>query len=264
MKTLIYQVYVGNRNKLYDFCTESVKAYAKRIGADYHVQRQPILMIRPDPFMTNRRGKTGGWEKLGYLPIFEKENAFTYLKSYDSIAIIDSDVYIRQSLNDSIFDEIGNNDFAAVLERDLPITPAHKKKIQNYSRMQYQSIRNVDWKWKDGIAAFFNMGIMVINKSIRDKYLNGETPQQFLRRPQFKAFIDGVGPWQWSTDQTLLNVWVKESGMKAHQLDWKWNALYTAIPDVRLPEAKFIHFYLKDKLPTAGENIEQLRKIIND
>jgi len=263
MKTLIYQVYVGKRSKLYDFCTESVKAYAKRIGADYQVQRQPILMIKPDPFMTNRRGKTGGWERLGYLPIFEKENAFTFLKSYDSIAIIDSDIYIRNDMNESIFDQIGSNDFAGVLERDLPITKEHKNKIVNYSRMQYQSIRNVNWQWNDRGAAFYNMGMMVINKSIT-KYLNGETPQQFLRRPNFKPFIDGVGPWQWSTDQTLLNVWVKESGMKTKNLDWTWNALYTAIDDSRLSEAKFIHFYLKDKLPANGENVEQLRGIIND
>ena len=58
MKKLIYQVYTGKRKKLYDFCTASVKKYADRIGADYIVQRQPILMIKPDIFQTNRSNES--------------------------------------------------------------------------------------------------------------------------------------------------------------------------------------------------------------
>ena len=50
-------------------------------------------MITPDPFQTNRSKEATA--RLGYLPIYEKENAFTYLRSYDQVAIIDSDVYIR-------------------------------------------------------------------------------------------------------------------------------------------------------------------------
>ena len=45
-------------------------------------------------------------------------------------------------------------------------------------------------------------------------------------------------------------------------LDWKWNALYTAIPDSKIKEAHFVHFFLKDKLPNAGENVEQLMEIV--
>ena len=75
MKRLIYQVYVGKKSKLYDHCTASVKAYAKQIGADYECQRTPILMIKPDVFNTNRSKES--YEKYGgYLPIYEKENAF--------------------------------------------------------------------------------------------------------------------------------------------------------------------------------------------
>ena len=77
MKTLIYQVYTGKRKNLYDFCTASVKAYSKRINADYICQRHPILMIRPDPFNTNRSNES--YMKYGgFLPIYEKENAFAY------------------------------------------------------------------------------------------------------------------------------------------------------------------------------------------
>jgi len=260
MKTLIYQVYTGKRSKLYDICTQSVKEYAKRIGASYEVQRTPILMIRPDPFVTNRSKES--YEKYGgFLPIYEKENAFTYLKTYDKVAIIDADVWIRPECTESIFDDAGSAEFAGVLEREMPIPQWYVQKLANYTRMQYgmNSLRPL-FNWKNPAGAdFYNMGIMVLNKSI-EKYLRGETPKQFLSRPEFKPFIDGMGAWKWSTDQTLLNVWVKEEKMKVKNLHWKWNGLYTA--NSKIKECNFVHFFLKDKLPNKGENVEELMKIV--
>jgi hypothetical protein len=122
--------------------------------------------------------------------------------------------------------------------------------------MQYSTIRNVDWKWNERTGGeFFNMGVMVLNKKI-EKYLNGETPLQFLNRPRFKPFVDGVGAWKWSTDQTLLNTWVKEEKMKVKHLDHRWNGLYSA--NTKIKECYFVHFFLKDKLPNGGENVEEL------
>ena len=260
MKRLIYQVYLGKRSKLYDHCTASVKEYCKRHGIDYEIQRTPILMIKPDIFQTNRSKES--YEKHGgFLPIYEKENAFAYLKSYDQVAIIDADIYIRPDAP-NIFDEVGTEvDFAGVLERDMPVTPQYGRKIANYSRMQYgMSPINKLFDWKDpkGFGAdFYNMGMMVLNKSI-ETYLRGETPLQFLRRPEFKPFIDGMGAWKWSTDQTLLNVWVKEEKMKVKNLDFRWNGLYTGIEMDKIKQCHFVHFFLKDKLPNRGENVEEL------
>ena len=260
MKTLIYQVYTGKRKKLYDFCTASVKKYADRIGADYIVQRQPILMIKPDIFQTNRSNES--YMKYGgFLPIYEKENAFAYFRSYDKIALIDGDIFIRDSAP-NIFEQIDDtHDFAGVIEREMPLNDRYVAKITNYSRMQYGNIKNVDWKWNKKGAEFFNMGMMLMNKSM-GKYLNGETPAQFLRRPRFKPFIDGMGPWKWSTDQTLLNTWIKEERMRTKHLDWKWNGLYNAVPNNKLHEAHFIHFFHKTVLPMEGENIEELAKLV--
>ena len=94
MKKLIYQVYVGKKSRLYDCCTKSVKEYADKIGTDYVCQTTPILRIKPDIFTTNRSPES--YEKYGgYLPIYEKENAFGYFDRYDQISIIDADVYVR-------------------------------------------------------------------------------------------------------------------------------------------------------------------------
>ena len=257
MKRLIYQVYVGKKSKLYDHCIASVSEYCKRHGIDHIVQKTPILFIRPDPFMSNRSAECQS--RPLPLPIFEKENAFTYLKSYDQVAIIDSDIWIRPDAP-NIFDDFGTeHDFGGVVERDMPITPQYAGKIQNYSRMQYSSIRNVDWKWNDRGGEFMNMGVMLMNKSI-EKYLNGETPKQFLSRPRFKPFIDGVGNWKWSTDQTLLNTWIREEKMKIKNMDWKWNGLFTA--NTKIKECHFVHFFLKDKLPEQGENVEKLMEAV--
>jgi hypothetical protein len=257
MKRLIYQVYVGKKSKLYDHCTASVKAYCEKHNIDYVLQTTPILFIRPDPFLSNRSAECQS--RPLPLPIFEKENAFTYLKSYDQVAIIDSDIWIRPDAP-NIFDDFGTeHDFGGVVEREMPITPQYAGKIQNYSRMQYSSIRNVDWKWNDRGGEFMNMGVMLMNKSI-EKYLNGETPKQFLSRPRFKPFIDGVGNWKWSTDQTLLNTWIREEKMKIKNMDWKWNGLFTA--NTKIEQCHFVHFFLKDKLPEQGENVAKLMEAV--
>jgi hypothetical protein len=257
MKRLIYQVYVGNKSNLYDWCVQSVADYCDRHGIDHIVQRQPILRIKPDVFATNRSNES--YEKHGgFLPIYEKENAFDkFADGYQQIAIVDADIFIRPDAP-NIFDEFGvDHDFGAVVERDMPIRGEYALKIRNYSSMQYNNLSDVKWDWQDWGARFYNMGMMIMNKSFT-RYLKGQTAKQFIERPEFKDFVDGIGNWKWSTDQTLLNYWVKKTGMNIKDMDWKWNALYSAVKDDRIPEAYFVHFFLKDKLPEKGENVKQL------
>lgn len=258
MKKLIYQVYVGPRSKLYDYCTASVKNYAGKIGADYIIQTEPILRIRPNPFSCNRSYEAV--ERLGYLPIYEKENAFDYLNKYDQICIIDSDVWIRPTAA-NIFESLPpDSDFGAVIEREMPLTDTYVKKIINYSQMQYTPLASkINFKPNERGYEFMNMGVMLMNKSIQ-KYLNGQTAHQFITRPEFQGFVDGNGPWKWSTDQTLLNAWIRQSGMKYTGLHWKWNGLYTA--NTKIHDCYFIHFFLKDKLPNKGENVEELMRYV--
>ena len=261
MKRLIYQVYTGKKSQLYDFCIDSVMAYCEKNDIDHIVQKQPLMRIKPDVFTTNRSKES--YEKYGgFLPIYEKENAFDYWDLYDQIAIIDADIWIRPDAP-NIFDEIEpETDFAGVVERELPILPWYKNKIINYSQMQYSSLaQKIDFLPNTSGFEFFNMGLMVMNKSI-SKYLNGQSGKEFIERLEFKDFVDGKGPWKWSTDQTLLNYWVRKEKMNLQRLNWKWNALFTAISDENIKKANFVHFFLKDKLPNNGENVEELLKIV--
>jgi alpha-N-acetylglucosamine transferase len=261
-RRMIYQVYVGQSSALYDRCVASVASYCDRHHITHIVQREPVLRIRPD--MTRTLRSHEAVERLGYLPIFEKENAFAYLDQYDQIGIVDSDILIRSTAPD-IFDHLPvTYAFGAVAERDLPCTAKHASKITKYSRSAFGQLTDVDWSWNNLGAEFYNMGMMVINSSMFRPYLEGQTPAQFLGRPEFKDFIDGMGFFRWSTDQMLLNWWVKKTGMPRKNLDWRWNTLYKAVTDDSLPQAHFVHFFLKDLLPARGENVDQLMQIISE
>lgn len=255
MKNMIYQVKVGpNPPAFYDTCIASVKKYCKKYDIKYKLQTEPKLKIRP---LKSCRSEIAV-ERLGYLPIYEKENAFNYLDEYDAICIIDADIYIRDTAP-NIFDQLDDDTvFAGVLEKDMPLTPQYVNKIRNYSGGQYARLTDVNWNKSSKYGyEFYNMGLMLFSNKIK-KYLNGETPEQFLRRKEFERFINGEGGWKWSTDQTLLNYWVRKSGMKLKNLDWKWNVLFKGVRDEVLKDSHFIHFFLSANLPKKGEEIPDI------
>lgn len=247
---LIYQVAVGEVPAFYEDCIASVARYCRRHGIDHIVQREPLLRIRP---VKSHRSENA--LRLGYLPIYEKEAAFSYLDRYDRIAVLDADIYVRESAP-LLFDELREATFAGVLERDMPLTGDYLAKVRKHSEGQFRSLTDVDWQWNANGAAFYNMGVMLFGRGILP-YLNGETPAEFLRRPEFERFVNGEGHWRWSTDQTLLNWWVKKSQMPVRNLDWRWNALYGACRDVSA--AHFVHFFLSAKQPNIAKALAALR-----
>ena len=253
MKTLIYQVNVGTPPAFYQTCINSVAQYCKRYDIVHFIQLKPILKIKP---LRSERGTM----KLDYLPIFEKENAFEFLKAYDKVCIIDADIYIRDNVP-NIFDEIDmDTAFAGVRECDMPLTPKYQHKIQGFSTKQYEMFPEImkEHTTEYGVP-FYNMGLMLFTKKLQE-YLSRMTPEQFIRQEQFEGFVNGKGHWKWSTDQTLLNYWVKTSGMETKNLSWKWNALFKAVRDEELPESYFIHFFLSDNLPQQGATIPKIVK----
>lgn len=257
---LIFQVAVGdNLPPFYDICMNSVWDYCIEYDIHYTILREPRLKIRP---LNSRRSKEAV-EKLGYLPIYEKENAFEWFDMYDNICIIDSDIYIKRNAP-NIFEQIDEEiEFAGVKEKDMPLTPNYLNKIKNYSMAQYGKFSDIKQEINPqyGIE-FYNMGIMLMSNKIK-KYLNGETPKQFIRRKEFEKFVNGEGAWRWSTDQTLLNYWIKKENMITKDLSWKWNALFKGVKDEMLSKAYFIHFFLARNLPRKGMEIPNIIKDIN-
>lgn len=264
MANLIYQVKVGrqSKSKLYDKCIESVSNYCKKYNIDHIVQTAPKLRIAPDPFMTNR-SKDATAKHGGFLPIFEKENAFDLLDKYDQIAIIDADIFIREDAPNIFEQMLDVNAMGLVCERGMRVQKWYRDKLKNYSAMQYANLHSpsIDFKpTQSGGYEFFNMGMMVINCEKFKPYLKGQTAKQFLERAEFMDFINGKGNWKWSTDQTLLNYFVKKYNVPVQMLEDKWNGLFTAHEDIK--SCYFVHFFLKDKLPNGGEDVESLMKLI--
>ena len=154
--------------------------------------------------------------------------------------------------------------FGAVVERDMPIEDWYEKKIVNYSYMQYERLHDfsgINFDPNELGFEFCNMGMILLNCQNFKPYLQGQTPKEFLMRSEFKDFVDGVGTWKWSTDQTLLNFFIKKYRVPLQKMHWKWNGLFTA--NNKIDECHFIHFFLKDKLPNKGENVEELMNAIN-
>lgn len=249
-KQLIYQVAVGEVPAFYEPCIASVARYCKKYGIEHRVQTHPVLKIRP-----TKSQRSDNALRLGYLPIYEKQNAFSYLDEHEAVAVLDADIYIRESAP-NIFNEFKDEwcEFGGVVEREMPLTQEYFAKIRKYSEGQYRSLTDIDWHWNDNGAEFFNMGLMLFSQGVR-KYLDWQTPSEFIRRPEFERFVNGEGHWRWSTDQTLMNYWVNKSGMTARRLSWKWNALYGGILDSALAQAHFVHFFLSAKMPRAGAEI---------
>jgi len=257
MKRLIYQVRVGEDSPIYNPCITSVAQYCSRHGISHRLLLEPKLRIAP---LASRRSENA--LRLGYLPIYEKENAFVELERYDQVAIIDADVYLRPDAR-NIFDELEPGvAFAGVVEREMPITDKYRRKIGQYSKGQYGNLAlEADFEWDGAGAEFFNMGVMVLTQELLP-FLEGQTPEEFIRRPEFERFVNGEGAWRWSTDQTLLNYWIKKEQIPAQHLNWRWNALFGGVKPARIHEAHFVHFFLSSHLPKKGAEVGRLIKLI--
>ncbi len=135
----------------------------------------------------------------------------------------------------------------------------NQKQTESLFKQAYQKMKGVDCLINNA-SVFENDNLLNFSEKSFAKHLKGQTPKQFITRPEFKDFVDGMGFYKWSTDQMLLNWFVKKENVKCKNMNWKWNALYTAVDKNRMNESHFIHFFLRDKLPAKGENIEELLK----
>lgn len=191
------------------------------------------------------------------MPIFEKENVFNYFGRYDQCCVIDADIYVKPDSPD-IFDELDSNyAVGSVYEADLPINDIYANKIRNYSNML--KLFPLDWEYHNRTGYhFFNSGVMLYNSSNMIKALKGMDAKQFLEQSILADFINGKGPLKWQSDQITLNYWFKRNNVEVKKLDWKWNALYSAVTDDKIKDCYFAHFFLRDHLPNKGENVEEI------
>jgi len=251
MKCLIYQVNVGNPPEFYAECIRSVQQYCEKYNFKHIVQTDPIIRLRP----VNSHRSVNAVERLGYLPHFEKANSFNYLDEYDKLAIIDSDIYIRES-SPNLFDEIDEEVFAGVRESDMPLTSPFMTKVKKYSIDIYGNLPEMERIGNN--IPFFNTGVMLFNNLKFKPYLNGNTPEEFVKRKEFEGIVNGEGKWKWASDQTLFNWWFQKENIKTKNLNWKWNTLYNGVRKEMLSKSYFLHFFLANKYLKDGMNVSNI------
>ena len=116
------------------------------------------------------------------------------------------------------------------LNQDRGLLPSHV----------YEFIANKD----NGFVTFF-ISDKKLQNMIDDVFnTGGEPPRNKLRKVIFK-YGSGLS---------------KEDKLKVKNMHWTWNGLFSA--NTRIKDCHFVHFFLKDKLPEAGENVEELMKQI--
>ena len=60
----------------------------------------------------------------------------------------------------------------------------------------------------------------------------------------------------------ITNYWMKKDQLNVEHVDWRFNALFSALEAGKIAEAHFVHFFMRHKLPQNGECIEELMKAI--
>lgn len=255
MRNLIYQVNIIQGEDTYADCIKSVAAYCKKYDIEHIVQTEPLLKIKPktnyrnqkyleSPNDSNNRFHT---VHVPYLLIYEKENAFDLLHSYDNICILDRDILIRH-FAPNIFDEIEDYEFAGVLENDLPALPGKisdffPRSRKRLSIQQFYPLKDeADFKWTINGASYYNCGMMLLSNKIK-RHFEKENARYFLGRKEFERFIEGENYWYLSTEQTLINFWLRKYKIKTKDLSWKWNAFYGILDMKTINEAFFVHFF---------------------
>ena len=242
MRRLVWQVYIGQRRPLWESCLDSIEAYCERHGFEHRVLTEPVLRIVP---LKSQRSE--GALRMGYLPIFEKFNAWALLHDFDEIAVIDADVYAKPDAP-SIFDVVPSPfPFAAAIEREMPLTEAYAKRIAAYAQGQY----GTPWH------PFRNMGVTVLRPELL-RWLDGQTPEEFIRREEFEPFVNGEGAYRWATEQTLTNTWLERERIPVFSLPWQFNCMYGAVIPEAYDQAHLIHFFNSDKL-SSDDPEEMLR-----
>lgn len=213
---IILQHWDGELNELAKASVENIKAYAKTVGADYE-------LVRGKPF---REHLTPPCQKV--FCIDEKWD------SYDSVLMLDPDVFIRKGLTKNIFEESGNG-----IHGTWQIKLKKKLILQN-------CIAEDTPYWAGSIYKF--------NKDER-KRLRDEMPKD-------DSWLDFFNKAYHFEDEGILSVLAGKAKLKTQYLDFKWNQCsYLPKPE----DSYMIHIRTKKPghLNGTWENGGKQDKIIN-
>jgi len=243
MKNLIYQTWDGNVLVGVKAGVEAMKAYAKRIGADYVFDDNP-------KFVTNLGMYSPHYGK--FKPIYTDK-----LSQYDNVLVVDTDVFPRDGLTENVFDGFVG-DVGMCTE---PFQPQQRKKFDSEictaNDEKWASIVEGKWKVKmprteEGLLKVYNSGFVLYSNAGMAKAKKLFTP--------FKQYVDMINqhrmPAFYTCDQPYVHAMVHVCGMNFVELNNGWNCYLhhywkdatkkeKLLNDSRTPDFKMVHIQLR-------------------
>jgi hypothetical protein len=242
MKNLIYQYWLGNPGIAVEAGIENMKAYAKRIGAEYQFVKDPK------------------WAK-GYCDIPQYYNAFEPIYNqdywvYDNIMFVDTDVFAVKDLEENVFDQ----DIEYVGICDEP----HKEISHLTTKGQINTRNDETWAtlMKDqygfdmprneaGNLKIYNSGVVVYtNKGLKQAKDTFQGFQGYINSVRYKGL-----PKFYTIDQNYLHAMIFNGQMNPTLMHSGWNSYVhfdgeskttpRAVIDTRTDETKLVHVQLR-------------------
>ena len=212
MKNLIYQYWNGPKiEKCAEYGVECMKAYAKRIGAEYIFERNPTFFdkICMEPTAFN-----------SFQPVFNEE-----FHVYDNVLTLDTDIFPVDGITQNIFEEdLGEMNICE--EVHMPYLKKnlsgwqHGGAEQNKWSQEVEKYCNITMpKNKDGLYKIYNGGLAVYSKEgmKKGKELFWDID------PFIKHFRNKFKNKLFFRDQAYVHAMFVAGGLNSKELDVKWN-----------------------------------------
>lgn len=199
-----------------------MRSYAEKCGADFIVISKAKLK-----------------DTIG-LVTYEKFQIYEYLDGrYDQVLFIDTDIVVSPE-SPNLFNEIGNNVFAASNEETYSMAQKHKEITQN-------QLGEISWKYP-----YFNSGVMLMSPSHKEIFNpEGETLQKWVSNESNDDHV--------MSDQPIINYMVNKHCDDFLDLGYKFNRTRVMKDTHTRFDSYFIH-YAGPSGHRYGERLKQLAK----
>lgn len=205
---------------------ESIRQAAQRWGADYFELSDIKYPEYNPPGGIRKAGGVGKWNGFAGTKLWQKIWVMENFAHYDRVLIIDTDAIIN-SKAPSIFNELGEYDFAAVLDGNpgrMPYKNDYFRNIFSYNNARggnelehFKAIPEFDENvyWEN----YFNSGVIVYNAKVMGLRVD-ELKNLITNLPKIKYYLEEVDS---TIDQSLLSAWISCGGFELKLLDNTWN-----------------------------------------
>lgn len=232
-------------------CVPLVKEYAERIGADYMFRENPDFI------------KVDGSEWVSQYYNCLEPCLSSEFEEYDNILYVDCDVGIPSSVDDNIFEIVGN-DFDIAMTREPDQEQARRLQKKSGRLIQGRedkklSLREVHYQsdemWIGLVEDYYDIEISRNDDQCKKLYNAGvilftkegmkRAREEWLPIGEYLRVVEPMRPIDfYLADQEYINVMMTKCNMRMHDLDNRWNSRvcdYGPLFDCRTIDTKFIH-----------------------